>query len=247
MEKLPLNRILYTGATFIALLATQVLLGKAGHFVANQFSYTQIDPHDAFASISVHHFAQMVFALIIIIALGKLLKIDFYLKLGNIRKGTKYVAIFTGVFAFAAIMLHLFLSLNNQLPTYAFPLDCRNILGTIGFQLFLSGPSEEVIFRALPITILVYTFGRSIQIRKSFTVEVIMASILFSFAHLNWSLAPFSFEVDSFQLVYAVILGTIQGIVYQKTESIVYPALMHSFSNVIMVGTGYLFTALTVA
>lgn len=137
------------------------------------------------------------------------------------------------------------ISIYSSVPNYAFPLDGRNVIGTLGFQLFLSGPAEEVVFRALPITMLTYAFGRSIPIKSNVTLEVILASVLFSFAHINWFLRPFVFEVDYFRLFYSFVLGTIQGVVYQRSKSILYPMLMHSFSNVLMVGSGYLFTALS--
>jgi len=47
--------------------------------------------------------------------------------------------------------------------------------------------------------------------------------------------------VDYFRLLYAFVLGTINGIAYQQSRSVLYPMLMHSISNVLMVGTGYLF------
>lgn len=241
MKKLTLHRILYGSAAFIVLLVTQVLSGKAGHYIANMVPYNQFDPYDIFAGISIHHVIQMVIALIIIAALSKLLKLDFYFKLGDVRKGTKYLAIFTAVFAIIAIIFNFY-----QVPAYTFPLDTRNVLGTLGFQLLLSGTSEEIVFRALPITVLVYAFGKSVPLKGSITLEVILASILFSFAHTNWSLEPFSFEAEIFPLVYSFILGTIQGIVYQKTRSILYPMLMHGISNFLMVGIGYLFTALLI-
>ncbi|PKM87786.1 MAG: hypothetical protein CVU87_08965, partial [Firmicutes bacterium HGW-Firmicutes-12] len=75
------------------------------------------------------------------------------------------------------------------------------------------------------------------------TLEVILASVLFSFAHINWSLSPFVFDVDFFRIFYAFVLGIIQGVVYQRSKSILYPILMHSFSNALMVGVGYLFAA----
>jgi membrane protease YdiL (CAAX protease family) len=132
---------------------------------------------------------------------------------------------------------------KQRLPVYSFPLDARNIIGTLGFQLFLSGPAEEVVFRALPVILLAHSFGGSIKIKGSVTLEVLLASVLFAFAHMKWSLFPVRFEIDTFQIIYAFVLGTIQGIVYQKSKSILYPLLMHSFSNVLMVGGGYLVTA----
>lgn len=238
------NRNIYGGAIFTALFLSQVLSGKIGGYYSGIISYSQIDPHDVFAGVSIHHIVQMTLVLIIIAILSKTLKIDFYLKLGDVEKGTRYLAVFTGVFALVSIILHIFMYVNKQLPSYDFPLNGRNILGTLGFQLLLSGTAEELVYRALPITMLVYAFGKSISINEHITLEIILASILFSFAHIKWSLIPFSIEVNFFQLLYSFMLGTIQGIVYQKSKSILYPMLMHSFSNVLMVGTGYLFTIL---
>lgn len=68
--------------------------------------------------------------------------------------------------------------------------------------------------------------------------------MLFSLAHANWSLSPLVFKADFFQLFYAFVLGTIQGVVYQRSKSILYPMFMHSFSNVLMVGIGYIFIIL---
>jgi len=244
LKSLRLNRRLSGIAVFAALLMLQVFLGKAGNYFARVVSYNQIDPYDVFAGISIHHTVQMILAAIIIAVLSKLLKIDFYFKLGDITKGKKYLAIYTAVFAFISIMVHILMYINNQLPTYSFPLDRRNVFGTLGFQLLLSGTSEEIVYRALPVTMLIYAFGESVQIKWYITLEVILASILFSLAHAKWSVLPFSFQADYFQLLYAFVLGIIQGVVYQRTRSILYPMLMHSLSNVLMVGTGYLFIIL---
>jgi len=243
VKKLKHNRILCAIIVFVLLLVVQILLGKAGHFLTNIVSFQQIDPYDVFAGISIHHAIQMIIALIIIVMLSKLLKIDFYFKLGDVSKGTKYFALFTTAIALISVALHILMYINNQLPVYDFPLDSRNVLGTLGFQLLLSGPSEEIVFRALPITMLTYVFGKSMPIKANVTLEVILASVLFSFAHINWSLSPFVFDVDFLRISYAFVLGSIQGIVYQRSKSILYPMLMHSCSNVLMVGVGYLFAA----
>jgi len=243
MKKLKHNRILYGIITLFILLLVQIFLGKAGHFFANMISCRQIDPYGVFVGISIHHAVQMTIALIVIVMLSKLLKIDFYFKLGDVRKGTKYFALFTTVFIVISIALHILMYAYHQLPTYSYPLDGRNILGTLGFQLFLSGPSEEIVFRALPITMLIYAFGKSVPIKGNVTLEAILASVLFSLAHINWSLRPFVVNVDFFRIIYAFALGSIQGVVYQKSKSILYPILMHSCSNVLMVGVGYLFSA----
>lgn len=212
--------------------------------IASLIAYQQIDPYDCFAEISIHHAVQLLIAMPIILLLSKQLKLDFYFQLGDKKKGIKYVIIFTAAFAVISVAQHAFMALNHQLPVYAFPLDKRNMSGTLAFQLLFSGPAEEVVFRALPITILIYAFGKSVSIKGHITLEVVLASVLFSFAHTKWSFRPFVFEANYFQLFYSFVLGTIQGIVYQRSKSILYPVLMHSSSNVLMVGTGYLFQAI---
>jgi membrane protease YdiL (CAAX protease family) len=238
------NRAVFGMVVFILLLAMQILLGKAGHIIASFIPYQQIDPFDSFVEISIHHAFELLTALSIILLLSKLLNLNFYFQLGNKKTGIESLTIFTVAFLVISIVQHTFMVMTNQLPVYAFPLDERNIFGTLGFQLLLSGSAEEVVFRAIPIILLTYSFGKSIEIKGDLTLEVILASILFAFAHVDWSLMSARFEVDFFQIIYAFVLGTIQGIVYQRSRSILYPVLMHSFSNVIMVGGGYAFTAL---
>lgn len=243
MKQLQCRKILFGAGMFVSLFLVQVFLGKAGHFFARMISYRQIDPFDIFAELSVHHAVQMVIALILIVMLSKLIKIDFYFALGDKRKGLRYVAVFSAAFLVIAIALHILMSIYHQLPVYSYSLDRRNIIGILGFQLFLSGPSEEIVFRALPIPLLIYAFGGSISVKGNITLEVILASVLFSCAHINWSICPLTVDADLFQIIYAFLLGSIQGVVYQKSRSILYPMLMHSCSNVFMVGIGYLFAA----
>jgi len=245
MKAYKLNGLLYGSITVSALFIVQVLSGRAGGFVAGLISYNEFDPYNAYAWISVHHIIQMIIALAIIAVSGKLLKIDFGFELGDTRKGTKYLLVYTAAFTVVTLITHILMYINNQLPAYDFPLNKSNITGTLGFQLLLSGPSEEILFRALPITMLVYVFGKRVPIRGYITLEVIIASFLFAIAHMKWSLSPFTVDANLFRLFYAFVLGTIQGVAYQETHSILYPMLTHSLSNVLMVGTGYLFIMLS--
>jgi membrane protease YdiL (CAAX protease family) len=245
MKAYKLDGLLYGTITVLALFIAQVLAGKAGGFVASLISYKQFDFDNAYAWVSVHHIVQMIVALGIIGVLSKLLKVDFGFGRGDTKKGIKYLAAFTVVFAIITLIIHILMYVYDQLPTYDFPLNTRNIIGTLSFQLFLSGTSEEILFRALPITVLVYVFGNRVYIKGHITLEIIIASFLFSIAHMKWSLSPFTIDANLFQLFYAFVLGTIQGIAYQESQSVLYPMLMHSLANVLMVGTGYLFILLS--
>ncbi|MGI6451768.1 MAG: CPBP family intramembrane glutamic endopeptidase [Desulfitobacteriia bacterium] len=237
-------KLLYCSLAFLALFLVQVLAGKSGWVVADLFSYDSFDPDHLFARLSVHHIVLMLIALAVIGVLSKLIKADFGLRLGDYKKGLRYFLIFTAVIAVIALIYHILMYVLGHAPAYDFPLNQKNVLGTLGFQLFLTGTAEEILYRALPVTVLVYVFGKSIRIKWDITLEVVLASLLFSVAHIKWSLFPFSVDLILSQLFYAFAMGTVSGIVYQQSRSILYPILMHSISNVLMVGTGYLFAVL---
>ena len=125
----------------------------------------------------------------------------------------------------------------------AFPLNITNVAGTLGFQLLLSGTSEEILFRALPITLLVYAYsvktGEPIKIYKlEVSRETMIAAVLFAIAHIGWELNPFSItQFNIHQLVLSVVFGIFYGVAYQKSNSALYPMIMHGISNFVIKGT----------
>ncbi len=238
------KRVLLYGAVILLLFIFQEVLLVAGKDVANMFSYESIDPHKAYAWNYVHHITIMLLALIAILILKKVLKVDFGFGFGDWKIGTRYVVIFTGIFAGIALVVHVLMKINNSLPVYAFPLNKNNIIGTLCFQLLLTGPAEEMLYRALPITIFVHVLGKKIEVKWGITLEIIIGSFLFAIAHIKWSVFPLTIEADYSQLFYAFLQGIISGKAYQDSGSVIYPMFMHSISNVLMVGTGYIFRLL---
>ena len=232
------------GLAVLALFLFQVLAGRLGGAAADQLSYRTIDPYGLFARLSVHHFVMMLAALAAIAALGKRLHVNFGFSRGDSKTGMRYFLIFAAAFAGIAVLYHALAYLSGRPPVYDFPLHAGNVAGTLGFQLLLSGPAEEILFRALPVTVLVRVFGKSVTVRGKVTLEVVLASFLFALAHVSWSLIPFAVHAQPFQLLYAFGLGIVQGTAYQESRSVLYPMMMHSAANILMVGTGYLFAAL---
>lgn len=225
----------------LGLLIFQQLSSFAGGRFAKLFSYTNLDPDQTFMSVTVHHIVQGVIAFLAIFAIGRIKKYDFGFKLGNAKIGLTYFVFFSlGVLIFAIILYAIGLSLGlTQLAQY--PLNIRNVLGTLGFQLFLSGPSEELLFRALPIVVLLQVTKRSLRMGKlRISLAILIAAILFMIAHIGWSLNPFSISADPMQLVQSFVFAIFYGKAFEKSGSILYPMMMHSASNVIMVGLGYL-------
>lgn len=231
--------------TLIALLLFQKAVGRVGWKIADLFDFVAVDPDQLFAALSMHHLVLLVLTMIVIVILSKLLHENFGFQTGDQKMGLRILLIFSAVIIVVAFLYHGLLAQLGQPIPYDFELNKMNVFGTLGFQLLLSGPSEEILYRALPMTLLAFVSGKNRSPRKDVFPEVICSAVLFTLAHLQWSLIPFSIgEINPFSLAYAFGMGLLNGIGFQKTRSILYPILMHSISNVVMVGTGYVFSIL---
>lgn len=138
---------------FPLLFLFQCLASAIGNAIARLFDYRVIDNDNLFMHITIHHIVQMLIAIIAIWMLHKRYQWSFNLKITFSKAGIKYTIIF-----FVVMLGYVFLSYFigygvGMIEPYNYELNTRNILGILGFQL-LSGPSEEMLFRALPITVL---------------------------------------------------------------------------------------------
>ena len=203
----------------------------------NRFDFSGIDPDHAFMWITVHHLVQAFIVLIIIAIIIRFTSLSFPqfgLQVGDKKRGLRYVKIFSlGFLVYAIVSIFMVLFLNT-FNTFPYPLSFRNIAGQLGFQLLLSGPSEELIFRAFSMTLLSLFISVRI-LGQRFSVANLIAAFLFVLAHIGITWAPLSFSYDSGQLIYVFVLGVVYGDCFEKTKSVYYPMLLHSISNVISV------------
>ena len=232
-----IKRIFKISSIIILLFIIQTFASKIGGYIAKLFDYTIIDSDNTFMNISVHHIVQMLIALLVIFIIHKTRKLNFNLKPKFSKTGILYTAIFSFVILIYVLISYIIGYSNSAIAPYGYDLNAVNILGTLGFQLLLSGTSEEILFRALPITVI----GNLTNSKSKNVLGILVASVLFSIAHIQWSLVPFTISFDLFQLVYAFILGIAYGVTYIKSKSIIYPMIMHGMSNFLMVGIGYIF------
>ncbi len=233
------------------LFLTVLLLGVprlAGTF-ADLFDYTAVDPDGAFMWISVHHIAQAVVFLILMLAISKVSAIRFGFGWGDRKEGWFYVRLFMLIYiGFVVVQRLIILILTGSLPVFWHPLTARNIIGHLGFQLLLSGSSEELIFRAFAITMLGLVvrgavsggdkgIGKAIATMFGGNISAanLIAAVIFGLAHVRFTAAPFSASFDMGQVVVAMILGLFYGVCYERSESMIYPMIMHSYSNVVVV------------
>lgn len=219
------------------LLLTCLLLGvpRLSGMVADLFDYHHIDPEGAYAWISVHHIVQALIFLVIIAVTIWFKPINFGFNWGNKEIGKKYLLKFALIFGAGSLVNHVLVIVLNNFQPFFYPLTATNIAGQLGFQLLLSGPSEELIFRAFAITTLALVLkGRVFKGKVS--LANIIAAIIFGLAHVSFSFAPFELRYSLYQVILSVGLGFFYGDCYEKTGSMYYPMMMHSISNIIMVG-----------
>ena len=228
---------------FLALFVFQVISSRLGELVANQFTYRGIDPNGTFAWISVHHMVQLFTALLIMLLLYKIFGLDFMLGAGDVKAGLRFVGKFAAcfvVYTLLSIAISLLLGIFNSVK---FPLNTRNVLGSLGFQLLLSGPSEEPMFRALRITLFAAVLGDRLRIKFfkwQLSIPMLLAAVLFTVAHIDWSISKQYIRFETLHLAYVFVLALVDALAYEKGKSVWYAAAVHSISNVFMVGSGYL-------
>lgn len=218
---------------FLAFLLLSV--PRLASFFASQFNYSVIDPDGTFAWISVHHIFQALVFLAIMIFIYKAKGIKFGFGLGDKKIGLFFVRLFVIIGGIYLLVSLIIILITGSFPVFDAPLTLRNILGYLGFQLFLSGPSEELIFRAFAITMLgLLTRGRFLK--GNISTANIIAAVIFGLAHISIEFSPLAFSYDPFQVIYATGLGIVYGVCYERSKSMIYPMLMHSITNVFAVG-----------
>ncbi len=222
-----------------------VLLGvpRLGGLVADQFDYSQVDPDGAFAWISVHHVVQALIFLLLMIPVARLGKLDFGFGWGDRKTGFWFVRLFALIFVgYTAVSMVIVLA-TGTFQTFPYPMTTRNIVGHLAFQLLLSGPSEELIFRGFAITMLAFAVQGTVA-RGKVSAANIVAAVIFGLAHVGISFSPIALSYDPFQVVYAIVLGIFYGVCYERSKSVYYPMMVHSISNVFAVGVSIIATAI---
>ncbi|MBW6463549.1 MAG: CPBP family intramembrane metalloprotease [Firmicutes bacterium] len=218
---------------FLALLL--LVIPRLSGIVASLFNYRAVDPDGSYAWISVHHIVQALIFSAVMAILSKFKNLEYGLGWGDRATGRQYVLTFSFFFCIYTAGAFLTIFLTNSFQLFEYPLTAVNIIGQIGFQLLLSGPSEELIFRAFAITMLALMIkGKILNGRLSYAN--IIAAVVFGLAHVGFSFAPFELRYSAFQVIYSIVLGLFYGDCFEKTGSVYYPMMMHSITNVVMVG-----------
>jgi uncharacterized protein len=221
---------------FFAILLVVILLGTPmiASSITNLFDFSNIDPDGAFLWITVRHTLQALIILALIGIITKFSTIKFNLGLGDSEIGMRYLKRFMGIFLIYTIITFLVILILRQFEAFPFPMNAKNIFGHLGFQLFLSGPSEELIFRAFAITIFSSLITNN-RINRHLSYANLFAMLIFGIAHVAISFSPLGFDYTIPQVLLAMGLGYFYGGCYEKSKSVIYPMIMHSYTNILMV------------
>ena len=213
----------------VALILVQTLFSEAGRLLADAILAPGSGRH---AHMWVHHATQAILALALIAFLRRRTHLDFGFRFGSISLGLRAVGVCLGVTTAALVAYDAWIApaLTGQAGSLPFAEGPR--LGELAFQLGGSGTSEEILFRSLAITVLAGIRSvRLVGTRWPLTLETLVAAVLFGAAHVQVSTAGVA--ADPGQLVFAFVMGLAQGVIFQRTRSIVWPMLLHSASTVV--------------
>jgi len=225
---------------FIIVILVIEFAPRIGTLIADRYKYLLgfMDPEHVFSWEIIHHIVQLLIPLAIMIFWpGRSLR-DWGFKIGDSRRGMKWVFGFTLVWFGIYFLITLAYIVHHAIPNVYYDVtNTRNFLSELGFRTFLVGLSEETLFRAFPITILIVFLNRKINIfRFNISQAGIIAAILFCYAHVAYQIYPFKIiNYNIAQLFTAAGLGLIYAIVFEETKSILYPIIIHSISDVIPV------------
>ena len=158
------NKYVIAAILIVALFVVQFLFSRFGSLISQLFDYSSFDPDGLFAQVSVHHIIQMLCALTLIFIIWKAKKTEWF----NIRprldsKGIKDTLLFCLAITVYYLAIYIIGSFTNTVNTYDYELNAVNVSGTLAFQLLLSGPSEEILFRSLPIAVLLNVLDTDIK------------------------------------------------------------------------------------
>ena len=178
----------------------------------------------------LHHFFQMIFAIIIMLILGGGLRnYGFTLESKNLYI---FPAITVG------IMFGVIMTLVDHLPTIiagvkisGYDLTPLNVMGWLSFEWVFAGLSEEIFIRGMMMTYLMRKMNGHVRFFKwEVHIAGVIIAVLFALMHLS-SFFSGNLIYAIGQQIYAFILGLIYAYFYEKSRSLAAPIIAHNVSN----------------
>jgi membrane protease YdiL (CAAX protease family) len=196
-----------------------------------------IDPEKVFLWVSIHHVLALAFTVLVMKFVFRMDFRQWGFNLNKLPESLRIFSWFARVYLVVIILTLLPNILSGTAPSIDYPLTAKNMAGVLGFQVLLSGTAEEPLFRGMLMTVLgKYLTGTHRIGRFEIPSSGVVAAILFTLAHVGFTLSPFAITHFSlFQLFGAFVLGLFFAIAFHRTGSLLGPILMHGYGNGILI------------
>jgi len=200
--------------------------------------FSNIDPDKAFVWSWAHHIIQLLLALSAMMLYPGIKMRDWGFNLDNSRLSLRIFMQFSlGWLIFYAIGAFITLKMSGNASIYPFPLTSRNVIGYSGFMFIMPGLSEETLFRGFAMVVLGQSWKGILNLGKlTIPVSGLLAALIFTYAHISYTIFPFKIYFNTGQLIAAFGLGIFYAVVFYKTKSLLGSVLCHNISD----GVGFI-------
>ncbi|MGI6036563.1 MAG: CPBP family intramembrane glutamic endopeptidase [Limnochordia bacterium] len=198
-----------------------------------------LDQDGAFLWISVHHILMLILTVVVMAFYFNNLK-HWGFVFTRHEDNLKIVGWFLVAYSLIEVMVAV-LILGGKGSDFGHPLSFKNIFGHYCFQALISGTCEEPLFRGFAVTVLAQSWKGRLRVGKTdFSVAGILAALLFAFAHIGFRLHPFEiFRLSPMQLLSAFGYGLLYAVLFENTNSLFLPIVLHNAANVIAITIQY--------
>lgn len=133
--------------------------------------------------------------------------------------------------AFIGFLQSFLFSKFISVPSIPFDPTPMNLLWMDAYIWIFVGIAEETLYRGMIQTYLMRHLNGQIRIIKwDFKIGTLIAAILFGCSHLSaLSLQPYPLVISN--VILTTIGGLVLGYLYQRTHSLIGPAIAHNLSN----------------
>jgi membrane protease YdiL (CAAX protease family) len=204
-----------------------------------------LDPDGVFAWSFLHHITQTLLTAAVILVLARLWRRPASAWGLNLAKKDWSMRVFwrfcLGCAVYGVITAWMMRSSSALPPVVNHPLNARNVTGNLLFMFTMPGISEELLFRALVVTILARSWNEKVRL-PGFEVSSagIIAAVVFSLAHVGFTIFPFKVTyLDPMQLIIAFGFGIFYAVMYDHTKSLLGPVLVHNASDGLLAAISY--------
>ena len=171
----------------------------------------------------IHHTMQFLILFIPTMIIYRTKKLDFGYWNKNYKASRRYIILG----ATYALLISLITAIMGAYRKFE--------LDDFIFQLFFSGLGEEILFRSLPITVLILAGGKDYEFdikgKYTLSISVAISAVLFALGHVSIAREGISFS--TMQLLCCLIVGMILGDCYKRTHNIWICMFIHGFINVL--------------